>query len=372
MPKTKISKNRIAIISTIVFFCLLVVYLSVRGCGNNVGLTYDYEEITKGVVKKTISVTGTLEVMNSYTITSKISGMVTRIFVDFNQHVRKDQILAMIDSSEIEQMLLKMSARLEVAKLELLSAQRELEGKRNLFKDNLISQKEMERSELKYKQILSQHKQIEIDYNIALRNKSYCKILSPIDGIVISREVDPYTPISEKHVLFLIAQNLKRMKLIINVDETDIGYIKIGQKVLFTVSAYPEHTFTGVINQVRFNPIKKSDVVTYQSMVLCDNEGLLLKPGMTATATIEVARKENAIRIPNQAFIVSPVEIVERTEGKYIWIKQKLSVGKLPVNRIKVQTGVVGDHFTELLSKNANVGDSVLIGVRKKTILNNQ
>ncbi len=372
MPKTKVSKNRIAVIGITVFFCFIVIYLATRGCNNGVGLIYDYEDITKGVVKKTISVTGTLQVMNEYTVTSKISGLVTRIFVDFNQRVKKNQLMAIIDSSDIDQILLKMSARLEIAKLELLSAQRDLEGKKNLFKDNLISQKDMERAELKYKQILSQHKQIQIDYNIALRNKNYCKILSPINGIIISREVDPYTPVSEKNVLFQIAQSLKNMKLIINVDETDIGYIKIGQKVLFTVSAYPERTFTGVINQVRFHPIKKGDVVTYQSLVLCDNEDLLLKPGMTATATIEVARKENAIRIPNQAFIISPIEIVEETEGKYIWIKQEFSVGKLPVKRVKVKTGTVGDHYTESLSEGIKVNDSVLIGVRKKTRINNK
>lgn len=372
MPKRKISRNRIAVIGIIVFFCFIVIYLATRGCNNGVGLVYDYEDITKGVVKKTISVTGTLDVINSYTVTSKISGLVTRIFVDFNQSVKKNQLMAIIDSSDIDQILLKMSAKLEIAKLELRSAQRDLDGKRNLFKDNLISQKEMERAELQYKQILSQHKQIQIDYNIALRNKSYCKILSPINGIIISREIDPYTPVSEKNVLFQIAQSLMRMKLIISVDETDIGYIKIGQKVLFTVSAYPERTFSGVINQVRFNPIKKGDVVTYQSLVLCDNEGLLLKPGMTATATIEVARKENVMRIPNQAFIVSPIEIAEETEGKYIWVKQEFSVGKLPVKRIKVKTGIVGDHFTESLSEGIKENDSVLIGVRKKTRMNNK
>ncbi len=365
MPEIKLTRKRVYIIGT-VLGVLFLVYLMARGCGNDEELVYDYESIAKGRVKKTISVTGTLEVLNSYTVASKISGMVTQVLVDFNQRVGKGQLLATIDSSEIDQNLLKMSAKLEIAKLELQSAKQDLAGKKNLFKDNLISKKEMERAELQYKQILSQHKQILIDYNIAVKNKSNSRVTSPTTGIVVSREIDPYMMVSEKKVLFVVAESLKKMRLIISVDETDIGFIKNGQKVSFTVSAYPEDTFTGTIDQVRFNPITKGEVVTYESVVLCDNSELLLKPGMTATATIEVANKDGVLRVPNQALIVSPVEVKEMSMGKYVWVKEDLSLGKLPVRRVKIETGIMGDHYAEVLSGKIKEGDDVLIGVHKK------
>jgi HlyD family secretion protein len=349
MPEIKITRKRVYVIGA-VLGALFLIYLMARGCGNDENLVYDYESITIGRVKKTISVTGTLEVLHSYTVASKISGMVTQVLVDFNQRVGKGQLLATIDSSEIDQNLLKMSAKLEIAKLELQSAKQDLAGKKNLFKDNLISKKEMERAELQYKQILSQHKQILIDYNIAVKNKSYSRITSPTNGIVIAREIDPYMMVSEKKVLFVVAESLKKMRLIISVDETDIGYIENGQNVSFTVSAYPEKTFTGTIDQVRFNPITKGEVVTYESVVLCDNSKLLLKPGMTATATIEVVNKDGVLRVPNQALIVSPVEVKEMSMGKFVWVKEDLPLGKLPVRRVKIKTGIMGDHYAEFLS----------------------
>ncbi|MCU0821144.1 MAG: efflux RND transporter periplasmic adaptor subunit, partial [Spirochaetes bacterium] len=143
-----------------------------------------------------------------------------------------------------------------------------------------------------------------------------------------------------------------------------------GQSVKFTVSAFPEKTFTGAISQVRINPIVKpqGQIVSYESLVTCDNSELLLKPGMTATATVVVYHREKVLRVPNEAFIVSPVETEKADDlrKKYIWKKKALSMEKLPVERIEVKTGVMGDFFTEILSNNIKEGDNILTGIEKK------
>jgi HlyD family secretion protein len=156
------------------------------------------------------------------------------------------------------------------------------------------------------------------------------------------------------------------MKLVISVDESDIGKIKKGQHVTFTVSAYPERTFSGTIKQVRMNPVPKGGVVTYQSTVICDNSDLLLKPGMTATVIIEIEKKDNVLHVPNQAFMVSPVPIDVNDRQKYVWKKTEKLLSGLPVERIPISTGLQGDKNTEIIGKKLKIGEKILIKYVKK------
>ena len=349
----------------ICFILVLVIYLFIKGCNGSNGLVYEYEKASIGDIKKTISVTGRLEVLNSHKVLSKISGLVTKVYVDFNQNVKKNQLLAKLDTSNIEQTLAKVEAEMERASLDLLSAKREKDGKKNLYKENLISKKGMELAELKYKKISSLFKQIRVDYKIALKKKGYTRILSPSNGIVISREIEGNTQINRKSVLFIIAEDLSKMRLVIHVDESDIGYVKKGQSVHFTVSAYPENNFIGKISQVRIKPIKKREIVSYQAIVTCKNDNLLLKPGMTATVTVVVSSKKNVLRAPSEAFIVSPVEIKSRPGEKYIWKKAKHTVAKLPVKKVRVKCGLVGDNWTEITSGKIIENDEILVRIYK-------
>jgi HlyD family secretion protein len=361
--KNKITNKKTLIIIIVVIAALT--YVLLKSCSKDAGLVYRYEKASIGEVKKTISTTGSLEILDSFLVISKVSGLVTNVYTDFNEYVNKNHLLAALDTTEIDQEISRMDTKRESISVDLLEAKKDLNTKRDMLKDNLISNKALEQAELKYKQIDIQMKQIQNEYEIAKRNKSYTKILAPVAGTIISKDIQPGVPITQNKVLFTIAEDLKKMRLIIQVDESDIGYIKKDQNVTFTVSAFPEKIFAGTIIQVRLNPIKKEQLVSYQAIVACDNKELLLKPGMTATATVEVAAKKNVLRVPSEAFIVSPVEAAGNTEKKYLWKKQSLAMDSLPVKRIEVKIGLTGDYFTEVISNKIKEGDEILIGINK-------
>lgn len=353
-----------AVIAGLIFF----IYSFLKGCGENIGTVYRYEPVSRGEIKKTVSVSGKIEVLNSYFVLSKMDGIVNRVYVDFNDRVKKGQLLATMDSSEIDRKILKVEAEQERMELELLAAKNELNAKKELLLDNLISKKAVELAELNYMKAESQLNQVRLEHKIIKKSLSNTRITSPSSGIVISREIEANVPVNQNKVLFIIAEDLKEMRLILHVDESDIGFIKKGQEVKFTVSAFPEKIFKGAITQVRLNPVTRSDgqIVSYQSLVTCDNSELLLKPGMTATATVIVYNKQNALRAPNEAFIVSPVEIEEETGKKYLWKKKPLSIDTMPLERVEVETGVMGDYFTEIISGDIKEGDEILVSIEKK------
>lgn len=355
----KITKKKIIVFS-IITAAIVVFFMAVKSCGKGKDNVYEYEVVAPGTVQRSISVPGTIDIIDSYRVLSKTSGIVTKVNADFNQEVAKGQLLAILDSSEIDQKLMKTGAQLESTKLELAIAKEDLESKRSMFKDNLISEKGMEHAEYNYKTVQYKYQQILVDYNIAKNMKSDMRIVSPVHGFVISRNIEVNAPASVNMPLFVIAPTLKKMRLTISIDESDIGQTKKGQDVNFTVSAFPDKTFRGKINQVRINPILKGSVVTYESLVVCDNDELLLKPGMTATATIEISKRENVLRVSNQAFIVSPVEISQDEKKNIIWRKSDRLTGNLPVEKVKVQSGLRGDNFTEI-NNGLEKGDRVLI-----------
>lgn len=360
----KINKKKIIFISVFLIVIILIIFL-VRSCTSTTKLKYEYKSASHGQVKKTISVTGVLEVMNSETILSKIRGVVNNVYADYNQKIKKGQILATLNTTGIDQKLQKSRNQLETSKLELHSAERELKGKRSMYKDNLISKQAMEQAEIKYKSVFYRKKEIQIDYQQLVREKSYTRITSPISGIVIARNIDPKISVNITKPLFLIAPDLKKMLLVISIDEADIGNIKKGQDVIFSVSAFPEKDFHGKISQVRINPIYKGEIVTYQSLVICNNDELILKPGMTATATVIVAKKKNVLRVLNQAFIISPEDIEYEPGKKYLWRKtEKKTIGETTVERVEVKTGLAGDMYTEVL-ENILKGEKILINIRE-------
>ncbi len=357
---------RKALIGGGVLLSIVLLYAIIRSCSSNIDIVYEYDTVTRGEVQKTISVTGKLEVLDSHLVVSRINGIVNNVYVDFNEHVSKNQLLATFDSTEVEQNILTMERELERAKLDLVEGKQFLTGKNELLKENLISKSELETADIKYQKSLSVYKQKKLAYDIALSKRNEVRITAPASGIIISREIDPQTPCQENKVLFIIAQSLQKMKLMINVDESDIGDIRTGQKVNFVVSAFPEKIFSGTISQVRIKPIVSGSVVSYQSVVVCDNPDQLLRPGMTATATIQVSQKKDVLRVPNQAFIVSPRKIDIDPGRKVLW-RNIISIGKeLPVEMVEVKTGLVGDKFTEILPGAVKEGEKILIGIHKK------
>ena len=355
----KMMKKRVIVVA-VISLAFLALFGIIRSCGRGGEDKYEYSDVTVGKVEKTLSVTGGLDVSNTYSLLSKAAGIIEKVYVDYNQEVKKGQVLASIEASSVDEQLAKLGAQLESMKLEMVIAKEDLESKKSMYKDNLISQKGMERAEMNYKSSQLRYKQTLIDYEYARVQKGYTRITAPIDGIVIQKNVSPNQPVTVNSMLFILVPSLKQMNLTISIDESDIGLIKKDQGVVFTVSAFPDKTFKGTINQVRINPIVKGGLVTYESLVVCDNRDQLLKPGMTATATIEISKKENVLRVPNQALIVNPGGGQSDNEKNIVWRKIDKLSGKLPVEKVPVEIGLRGDNFTEI-KKNLKKGDRILI-----------
>lgn len=355
----KITKKKIVIAAAIAIV-LLICLIIIRSCTKGSGEKFEYQDVTVGNVEKTISVTGALDVSDRKNVISKCNGILSKLHVDFNQEVRKGQVLAEIDTVEVDLTLKKMAAQLESVKLELAIANDDLESKKSMFKDNLISDKGLERAQFNCRTVQLKYKQIQVDYENARTQKNNSRIISPITGIVLNIMVTEGSPVAMNTPLFIIVPGLKKMNLTISVDESDIGLVRKDQRVKFTVSAFPEKTFYGRIEKVHINPVNKGGLITYESIVECDNDELLLKPGMTATATIEINKRENVIRVPNQALLVTPLEGQSEIEKNTLWRKSGTSTGKLPVEKVKVEIGLRGDTYTEI-KKNLKKGDKILI-----------
>lgn len=279
--------------------------------------------VSQGEIVEEVSATGTLQATRAVPVGSQVSGRVEAVYADFNDIVRKGQVLAKIDTSLLETQVQIQEASIarqegEIAnqQVQLADARRTLERQRELFEKKLATQQAYEAAELAVKsreaQIASAEKSIistRISLDQAKLNVGYATIVSPIDGVVITRAVDPgQTVQSAQNVatLFSLAEDLTTLKLEGGVDESEIGKVRTGMTVRFTVDAYPQQTFDGEIIMVRLNPTVQSNVVTYTTVARVRNPQLRLKPGMTASMRIEVSRRDNVLRIPNAALRFRP------------------------------------------------------------------
>ncbi|MCL1912134.1 MAG: HlyD family efflux transporter periplasmic adaptor subunit, partial [Leptospirales bacterium] len=204
------------------------------------------------------------------------------------------------------------------------------------------------------------------------QQKTYSIIVSPIDGVIAqsfigSVEHQNNLAVQVNTPAFNVAPNLKTMELTLDIDESDIGNIKKDQKVVFTISAFPDKKFSGNITSVSINPVQKGNLVVYQPIVTCDNSEMLLKPGMTATVTIAIAVKENVLRVPNQALIVSPDfnDQPKQNEVPIVWKKNINPLQNSPLTRVEVKTGLSGDMFTEITDDSLKNGDEILVKIRQ-------
>jgi HlyD family secretion protein len=355
----KITRKKIIAFAAVAI-AIFIVFSIVKSCQKGSTDKFEYEDVSLGKVEKTISVTGSIDVSGGKTILCKTNGIVKKINVEYNQEVKKGQLLAEIDTVDVDQLLKKLAAQLESLKLELTIAREDLESKKSMFKDNLISDKGLERAEFNYKTVVLKNRQFMVEYENARKQKEYSLVRSPIDGMVLKILLIESAPVGINSPLFLIVPSLKNMFMNVSVDESDIGLVKKDQRVNFTVSAFPEKTFNGKLSQVRITPVLKGALVTYESLVSCDNSEMLLKPGMTATATIEINKRENVLRVPNQALLINPLEGEAEMEKNTVWRKTDSTTGKLPVEKVKVEIGLRGDTYTEI-KKNLKKGDKILI-----------
>jgi len=344
--------------------------------GKGTEMNYRVEKILRGDIKETVTATGTVNAVTTVLVGTQVSGTIKQIYVDFNSPVKKGQIIAQIDpalfESQVEQAeanLLSAKANLEKAKAVLLDAKRTVDRNRELFSRNLIARSELETAETNYTtakaQVTvaeSQIAQSEAALKNAETNLRYTRIVSPVDGIVISRNVDVGQTVAasfQTPTLFTIAQDLTKMQIDTNVDEADIGKIEVGQHVEFTVDAYPDTVFNGRVWQIRNAPITVQNVVTYDVVIKVDNPGLKLKPGMTANVSIITAEKRDILMIPNAALRFRPSDFNKMDvyqKGPGLWVIEE---GK--IKRIPVSTGISDGNHTELISGQLKEGQEVIV-----------
>ena len=275
---------------------------------------YDVKPISMSEV---VTATGTMESVTQVNVGTQVTGIIEHLYVDFNDHVEKGQLLAELEKTLLESDLKSADANLASAKASYEYAKSNYDRDKKLHDEQLISDYEFQTSERDYDVARLSYEKSKADRVRAAKNLNYAEIYSPIDGIVISREVEVgQTVVSSMNVadLYVIA-DLENMRVVGNVDEADIGQVKMGQRVTFTVDAYPDDVFSGTVTQVRLNPTTTSNVVTYEVIVNAPNPDLKLIPGMTANLTIYTLELDDVIAVPLKAMKFQPLPPEDEESG---------------------------------------------------------
>lgn len=292
------------LIATLAFFLL-------RGRNSEKPVVFETATVKKGAIAQTISATGTVEPIDKVEVGTQVSGVVQKIHVDFNSTVTKGQLLAELDKTTLLATLDLSRVSLKSAQIESAFLKQKFERTSKLFEKGMVSQQEIDQATYEYERAKNNVEKALSEVKKAELNLSYATIYSPINGTVLSRSVDEGQTVAASlnaPTLFTIAQDMLQMEVYAAVDEADIGQVKKGQRVIFTVDAFPEDTFHGNVSQVRLEPVVTSNVVTYTVTVLAQNPELKLMPGMTATITVYLNEVNDVLTIPARALRFTPDE----------------------------------------------------------------
>ena len=352
--------------------------------------------VSRGSILTVVSATGSLEAVDTVLVGSQVSGVIQSLGADFNSIVRKGQVLARLDASLIQADIERAKANLlgaeaDVERLHVLLADSEtkLSRAKELAARQLIAKSDLDAAEIarrtneaQVKAAAAQVTQARAALSQAQVNLQKTVIVSPINGIVISRSVDVGQTVAaslQAPTLFTIAADLSEMQLKASIDESDLGSIKDGQAVTFRVDAYPNDVFHGKVQQIRLNPVIESNVVTYAAIVSAPNVQLKLKPGMTATLTVEVTRRDNVLRVPSAALRFKPSQTVlaalgqapEATGGQSTNARPTATSGSVAapasqgtlwsyederLRQVPVRTGATDGAFTEIVDGDVQEG----------------
>ena len=339
---------------------------------------YKTKAIERCTITEVVEASGTINPVNTVSVGSTVSGLIKEIYVDYNDVVKKGQILAQIDPANFEATVQQNqaqinNARANLAKLQAIANydQKQYVRYKNLYSKNFVAKSELDEKLSTYQSDLAQINaakaqisQYQATLKTALTNLGYTKIIAPVDGTVISREIDLGSPVAasfQAPELFTIAQDLTKMQIEVSVSEADIGRVEEGQDVTYTLDGYTDSTFTGKVTQVRLSPTTESNVVTYTVIVDVNNEDLKLKPGMTANVSIITDKSENVLCVPNMALKFTPDINGPKYKNQGIWILEK---GK--PKRVEIETGAYNDSSTEIISDKIQEGTDVIISIKSK------
>lgn len=367
------SKKKLVIITAIALVCIIGYSVSKEN-----GVHYETQDLTRCTITQVVEASGTINPVNTVSVGSTVSGLMKAIYVDYNSEVKKGQLLAQIDpatfQAQVDQnqaQIINAEANLARLNAELVYAQKTYIRYKNLYAKNFIARSELDQAESDY---LSKKasigaqgatiRQAQANYKTSMTNLGYTKIIAPVDGTIISRDIDVGQPVAasfQAPELFTIAQDLKKMQIEVNVSEADIGNVKTGQDVEYTLDGYQDQTFYGKVTQVRLDSTTTSNVVTYTVIVSVDNEDLKLKPGMTANVSIITNKRENVLCTTSIALKYSPESSGKKYKQQGIWILEDDE----PV-RVTVTEGASDDSHVEVISNKLRVGDKVIVGSTTK------
>lgn len=362
----------ITIIAILALFVGLGAYSAIKK-----QVKYETRKVKRCTITEVVEASGTINPVNTVSVGSTVSGLIKEIYVDFNSQVKKGQLLAQIDPAIFEATVQQNQAQISnaqanVVKLQAIADydQKMYTRYQNLYAKNFIAKSELDQAKSTYHSDLAQInaaraqiRQYQASLKTAQTNLGYTRIIAPVDGTVISREIDLGQPVAasfQAPELFTIAQDLKKMQIEVNVSEADIGKVKDGQNVTYTLDGYPDVDFKGEVTQVRISPTTVSNVVTYSVIVDVDNEDLKLKPGMTANVSIIVNNAENVLCAPNTALKFTPDTKgkSEKYKNQGIWIL----TDKKPT-RIDIETGAGNDTKTEIRGDGIQEGTRVITAI---------
>lgn len=312
------NKKKTLVIVAVAAIAALAVWL-LSGGKKEEKITFDTAAVAPTNIMNSITATGTIEPVTSVTVGTQVSGIVSKLFVDYNSVVKKGQVIAELDKTNL-------MSQLNTAKTQLATAQSQLNYQtanykryKTLFEKGLVAADDFDNAKLSYTQAKEQVASAKEEVQRAQTNLGYATITSPIDGVVLSKSVEEGQTVAASFStpeLFTIAQDLTNMQVVADVDEADIGDVKEGERVTFTVDAYPDDTFEGEVKQVRQEATTTNNVVTYEVVISAPNADLKLKPGLTANVTIYTAERKGVLSVPSKALRFTP---------------QKETVGKMKI-----------------------------------------
>ena len=333
-------------------------------------------KVTKGSFAKVVSSNGTIQPRNKVDVGTQVSGIIEKIYVDYNDEVKKGQLIALLDTYLLEEEVKETKSRLESAEKKLKIARLNYKRNQDLFKDGYIAKTALEEYEVSLSDAESSYNSALASYNKAKRNLGYAKITSPVDGTVIAKEVEVGQTVASNFstpTLFSIAEDLTKMQIETSISEADIGMIKQGIPVTFTVDAYPADTFDGVIEQVRLNPNTESNVVIYTVIINIENPDKKLLPGMTAFVDIKIAEVKDVLTLPKSTlqFKLPPNLKDHLTELPPEGLKyHEAVVYKLQGNKVApvvIETGLSNDSLVEVV-KGLSLDENVISEYTEKAV----
>ena len=362
MKKLRISKIWIAVVVIVI---VAVAAWAMSGGKKEEDINFKEEKVALKTLQNSVTATGTIEAVTSVTVGTQVSGIVNKLYVDYNSQVKKGQVIAELDKTNLLSELNTAKANLASAQSSLNYQAANMERYKTLYKKGLVSADEYENALLTYRQAKEQVASSKENVQRAQTNLGYATITSPIDGTVISKSVEEGQTVAASFntpELFTIAKDLTNMQVVANVDEADIGGVKEGNRVTFTVDAYPDDTFEGTVKQVRLEATTTNNVVTYEVVISAPNADLKLKPGLTANVTIYTQERSGVLAVANKALRFTPTKETVGKDMKIVDCKGKNKVWTLNDKILTAHPVTIGqsDGINTEITKGLKQGDKIV------------